>query len=198
MTTPVPAESDGRVRFEVDREARIAMITLDRPAKLNAVTPTMARDLVSAVEACNGDDEVRAVVLTGAGDRAFSVGSDIRALDGYATPWDFRNRIDYCDAPRRLRKPSLAAINGYALGGGLETALSCDIRLSASTASFGAPEVKLGWIGGGGMSAFLARAAGPSNAAQMLMTGDPIDAEQALRWHLVSEVLPPDGLLPGP
>jgi enoyl-CoA hydratase/carnithine racemase len=192
----VAESTDGTIRFEVERDARVATITLDRPAKLNALTPAMARDLVAAVDACNGDDGIRAVVLTGAGDRSFSVGSDIRALDGYATPWDFRNRADYCDALRRLLKPSIAAINGYALGGGLETALSCDIRLASSAARLGAPEVKLGWIGGGGMSAFLSRAAGPSNAAVMLMTGDAIDADRALAWHLVSEVLDPTDLLP--
>ena len=187
--------TDGTIGFEIDRGARIATITLDRPAKLNALTPAMARALVDAVDECNHDDDVRAVVLTGAGDRSFSVGSDITALDSYATPWDFRNRVDYCDALRRLLKPSIAAINGYALGGGLETALSCDIRLASTNARLGAPEVKLGWIGGGGMSAFLARAAGPSNAAVMLMTGDPVDADQALRWHLVSEVHEPANLL---
>ncbi len=192
MTTTAP---DGQIRFEVDPATRVATVTLDRPAKLNAVTPSMARDLVAAVTACNDDDGVRAVVLTGAGDRSFSVGSDIRALDGYATPWDFRNRTDYCDALRRLLKPSVAAVNGFALGGGLETALSCDIRIAASTARLGAPEVRLGWIGGGGMAAFLSRAAGPGNAALMLMTGDPVDAEQALRWQLVSEVVDPGDLL---
>lgn len=196
-TDPIPnAGPDGTVRVELDRDTRVGTITLDRPAKHNAVTPAMARELVAAVERCNVDDEVRAVVLTGAGERAFSVGSDITALDGYATPWDFRNRIDYCDALRRLLKPAIAAINGYALGGGLETALSCDIRLASSAARLGAPEVRLGWIGGGGMSAFLARAAGPSNAALMLMTGDHVDAEQALRWQLVSAVVPPGDLMP--
>jgi enoyl-CoA hydratase/carnithine racemase len=104
--------------------------------------------------------------------------------------------VDYCDALRRLLKPSIAAINGYALGGGLETALSCDIRLASTAARLGAPEVKLGWIGGGGMSAFLSRAAGPSNAALMLMTGDPVDASRALQWQLVSEVLAPEDLVP--
>ncbi|MFC7493595.1 MULTISPECIES: enoyl-CoA hydratase/isomerase family protein [unclassified Nocardioides] len=187
--------TDGTVSVDHDPTTGVVVVTLDRPAKLNAVTPAMARDLVATVERCNRDDGIRAVVLTGAGDRSFSVGSDVTALDGYATPWDFRNRVDYCDALRRLVKPSIAAVNGYALGGGLETALSCDIRLAVDTARFGAPEVKLGWIGGGGMAAFLSRAAGPGNAALMLMTGDAIDAQQALNWHLVSEVLPSDLLL---
>ncbi|WP_181805836.1 enoyl-CoA hydratase/isomerase family protein [Streptomyces shenzhenensis] len=188
--------TDGAIRFTTDRAARVATITLDRPAKLNAVTPAMARALIAAVTECNVSDDVRAVVLTGAGERSFSVGSDITALDSYATPWDFRNRVDYCDALRKLRKPSIAAINGYALGGGLETALSCDIRLASADARLGAPEVKLGWIGGGGMAAFLSRAAGPGNAALMLMTGEPVTARTALDWHLVSEVLQPEELLP--
>jgi enoyl-CoA hydratase/carnithine racemase len=89
----------------------------------------------------------------------------------------------------------IAAVNGYAFGGGLETALSCDIRLASSTATFAAPEIKLGWIGGGGMSTFLAHSIGPSNAALMLLTGDPIDAARAERWGLVSEVTAPEDLL---
>ncbi|WP_086728589.1 enoyl-CoA hydratase/isomerase family protein [Streptomyces carpinensis] len=189
-------DTDGTIRLERDSSALVATLTIDRPAKLNAVTPRMAEQLAKAVETCNTDPDVRAIVVTGAGERAFTVGSDIRALDAYATPWDFRNRVDYCDALRRLAKPTIAAINGYALGGGLETALSCDIRIAVTTARLGAPEVKLGWIGGGGMSAFLSRAAGPSNAALMLMTGDPIDAARALDWHLVSELTEPEDLLP--
>ena len=85
-------------------------------------------------------------------------------------------------------------MNGYALGGGLELALGCDIRLAAETATFAAPEIKLGWIGGGGMSALLAHSIGPGNAAVMLLTGDPIDAATALRWGLVTEVVPPEDL----
>jgi enoyl-CoA hydratase/carnithine racemase len=131
--------------------------------------------------------------VTGAG-RAFSAGSDIRELDRYATPWDFRNRTDYCDAIRAARTPTIAAVNGYALGGGLETALSCDIRIASTAATFAAPAIKLGWIGGGGMTSLLSRAVGPGNTALMIMTGEPIDAEQALRWHLISEVVSPDGL----
>jgi len=93
-----------------------------------------------------------------------------------------------------LRKPVVAAVNGYALGGGLELALGCDIRLAAEPATFAAPEIKLGWIGGGGMSALLAHSIGPGNAAVMLLTGDPIDAATALRWGLVTEVLPAEDL----
>jgi enoyl-CoA hydratase/carnithine racemase len=179
----------------VEHEGHVAIVTLNRPAKLNAVTPEMSDALVRTVEWINGSDDVRAVVMTGTG-RAFSAGSDIATLDRYATPWDFRNRTDYCDALRGARKPVIAAVNGFALGGGLETALTCDIRLASETATFAAPEIKLGWIGGGGMSPLLAHSIGASNAALMLLTGDPIDARRALAWGLVSEVLAADDLLP--
>jgi enoyl-CoA hydratase len=137
---------------------------------------------------------VRAVIVTGAGEKSFCAGSDIRELDTYPTPWAFRSRPDYCDAVRKLVKPSIAAVNGYAFGGGLETAMSCDIRICSPNARFAAPEIKLGWIGGGGMAVHLAHAVGPSNAALMIMTGDPIEAEKALAWGLVSEIVPAEKL----
>jgi enoyl-CoA hydratase len=171
-----------------DRHEHVATLTLNRPEKLNAVTPEMAAALIEYVRECNDSDAIRALVLIGAGEKAFCAGSDIAELDGYATPWAFRNRPDYCDAIRALRKPVICAINGYALGGGLETAMSCDIRIAADHARLGAPEVKLGWIGGGGMSYQLAHSIGPSNAALMLMGGDPITAQLALQWGLVSEL----------
>ena len=189
-----PESTCPEVLFE--QRGHVGVITLNRPAKLNAVTQQMSDALVALARWCNDTDEIRAVVLTGAGERAFCAGSDIAELDKYASPWAFRNREDYCDSLKVLRKPIIAAVNGYALGGGLETALICDIRLASTTAKLAAAEVKLGWIGGGGMSALLARSIGPSNAAVMLMTGDPIDAQQALAWGLVSEVLEPDALLP--
>ena len=181
------------VRFE--RDGHVAVITLNRPQKLNAVTPEMADAIVSAVGECNESDSIRCVILTGAGERAFCAGSDIRELDGYDTPWQFRNRPDYCDAVRALLKPTIAAINGYAFGGGLETAMSCDIRIAAENAQFAAPETKLGWIGGGGMAAHLTHSIGASNAALMLLTGDPVSAERALAWGLVSEVVPQGELM---
>lgn len=174
----------------VEREGFVGIIRINRPEKLNAMTPDMAAALVEAVNAFNADDGIRCVIFTGAGEKAFCAGSDIRTLDGYETPWAFRNRPDYCDAIRALLKPSIAAVNGYAFGGGLETAMTCDIRIAAENASFAAPEIKLGWIGGGGMAVNLAHAVGPSNAALMIMTGDPIDAATAERWGLVSRVVP--------
>jgi enoyl-CoA hydratase/carnithine racemase len=193
-TRPAPASEPsptGDVHLDIDQH--VAVLTLDRPAKLNALTGAMTESLARHVAALNNDAEVRAVVLTGTG-RAFCAGSDIAELDRYATPWQFGARQDYGDVLRSLRKPVIAAVNGYALGGGLELALACDIRLAAETASFAAPEIKLGWIGGSGQSALLAHCVGPSNAALMLFTGDPVDAATALRWGLVSEVVAPGQL----
>jgi len=180
----------------VSRQGFVGTITINRPEKLNAMTPEMASALVAAVTEFNKDDGIRCVILTGAGEKAFSAGSDIRTLDDYDTAWNFRNRPDYCDAIRALLKPSIAAVNGYAFGGGLETAMACDIRIAAANASFAAPEIKLGWIGGGGMAVNLAHAIGPSNAALMVMTGDPIDAATAEKWGLVSRVVPQVELMP--
>jgi enoyl-CoA hydratase/carnithine racemase len=183
----------GRIGF--DRRGMTAIITLDRPASLNAVSREMARELEAVVKACSRDDMIRCVVLTGAGERAFCAGTDVKQLDEFDDAWGFRNREDYCLSIRYIRKPVVCAINGYALGGGLEMALSCDIRIASVNARFGAPEIKLGWIGGGGMSQMLSRSAGTSNAAFMLLTGDPIDAATAMDWGLVTETLEPEALL---
>jgi enoyl-CoA hydratase/carnithine racemase len=180
------------VRFSL--EGRVATITLDRPFKLNAVTPAMGAEIVAACRRCDADPEIRAVVLTGEGERAFCAGSDVAELDAYASPWEFRSREDYCDAVRALRTPAICAVNGLAYGGGLELALSCDIRLAAEHATFAAPEIKLGWIGGGGVTYLLTHSIGASNAAQMVLTGDPVDAGRALRMGLVSELVPAAGL----
>jgi enoyl-CoA hydratase/carnithine racemase len=183
----------------VDLDIRdwVATITLNRPAKHNAMTPEMSAQLVSHVLACNDLADVRVVVLTGAGERAFCVGSDVKDLDRYPEPWSFRNRTDYVDALRLLRKPLIAAVNGMAFGGGLEMTLAADIRLASTTSSFAAPEIKLGWVGGGGVAHALSHSIGASNAAIMIMTGDAVTAQQALQWGLVSELFAPDQLLPG-
>lgn len=180
---------------KVEVSGKVATITLNRPEKLNAITPEMADALRAIVASINTSDDVRAVILTGAGPKAFCAGSDIKELDSYATPWQFRNRPDYCDGIRSLLKPTIAALNGYTLGGGLEMALSCDIRIASETAGFAAPEIKLGWIGGGGMTAMLANSIGASNAAMMVMTGDRIDAQKAESWGLVSALHAPDALM---
>lgn len=180
------------VRLDID--GPVATLLLDRPAKLNAVTPEMTDEIVRLAERVDRDPNIRVVVLTGAGEKAFCVGSDVAELDQYDTAWEFRNRPDYCDAVRGIRKPVIAAVNGYAYGGGLELAMSCDIRIASTTTSFAAPEIKLGWIGGGGQTPYLVHSIGPSNAALMLYTGDPVDARRALAWGLVSDVVDPERL----
>lgn len=174
----------------------IFTLRMNRPEKLNAITPDMAGQLQTAVTEINNDRSARAVVFTGTGERAFSAGSDIGLLDTYATPWDFRNRAEYNDIIRAIRLPVIAAVNGMALGGGLELALAADIIIAAEHAKFGAPEIKLGWVGGGGVAAGLVAAIGARNAALMLMTGDSFSAQKACEWGLVSEVLSADQLLP--
>src|SRR5690606_24988242 len=141
------------ILFEIS--GHVARITLNRPAKLNAMTPEMADALLKAVAECNASETIRCVVLTGGGEKSFCAGSDIRDVDGDDTPWNSRNRPDYCDAIRKLLKPTIAAINGYASGGGLEMATSCGIRIASPNADLASPEIRLGWVGGGGMAAFL-------------------------------------------
>jgi enoyl-CoA hydratase/carnithine racemase len=179
-------DAAGEVELE-ELDAALALVTLKRPRKLNALTHTMVAQLEGHVASLNAKDEIRAVVFTGS-ERAFCVGSDINELASYASPWAFGSRRDYCDIIRGLRVPSIAAINGYTFGGGLELALSCDIRVAAASATFAAPEIKLGWVGGSGQCALLSHNIGPSNAAHMVLTGEPIDAGTALRWGLVTKV----------
>lgn len=166
----------------------VAHIRLNRPAKLNAVTPEMSRTLLDLVRLVDEDSDIRVLLLTATG-RAFSVGSDITALDSYASGWDFRNRRDYCDAIRSLRKPVIAGINGFAYGGGLELALSADVRIAAESAAFCASEIKLGWTGGGGVSALLMASVAATDAALLLLTGEPMEADEALRIGMVSRVV---------
>jgi enoyl-CoA hydratase/carnithine racemase len=168
----------------------VATITLDRPRKLNAMTPAMIAELQAHARTINDNRDVRVAVLRAMGEKSFCAGSDVGGLDEYVDPVALRDRPDYCDAVRGINKPVVCAINGYAFGGGLEMALSADIRIASPNARFAAPEIKLGWIGGGGMTYLLAHSIGPSNAATMILTGDPIEADKALALGLVSEVVP--------
>ncbi len=184
---------DGRIA--VMREGPVAELLLDRPAKHNAVTPAMAAAIADAARALDADAAVRVVVLRGAGERAFCAGSDLNALAAYPTAWEFRNRVEYAAAIRALRKPVVAALQGWALGGGAEMALGADIRIAALGTRFGFPEVTRGWVGGGGASQLLPRMIGTARAMRMLLTGEPIEAEEALRLGLFDQVVPAGELL---
>jgi enoyl-CoA hydratase/carnithine racemase len=178
---------DGAVTLELAEG--VAVLTLDRPAKHNAITNAMAGQLADHARAINDDHGVRAVLLRGAGARAFCAGMDLKAIEAFPTAWDFRHRPDYPGAVRAIRKPVVAAVKGWALGGGFELALAADIRIAGRSARIGFPEVTRGWVGGGGASQMLPRVAGLGVAMRLLLTGDPIGAEEALQLRLVEEVV---------
>jgi enoyl-CoA hydratase len=170
----------------------VGEIVLNRPHKHNAVTPEMAAALEEICAKVDRDDAVRAVLIRGAGERAFSAGSDLNSLAEYPSAWKFRNRSEYATTVRNIRKPVVAALKGWVLGGGCEMALSADIRVAGRSARCGFPEVKRGWVGGGGASQMLPRLVGYGQAMRLLLTGDAIDAEEAHRLGLV-EILVDDG-----
>lgn len=174
--------------FAVD--GHVATITLNRPEKLNAATPEMSKAIVAATEECNRNADIRCVIVTGAGPKAFCAGSDVSTLDTYATPWDFRNRDDYCDAIHTLLKPSIAAVNGYALGGGCELAMMCDMIIAGDGARFGQPEVNLGILPGAGGTQRWPRTAGKYVAMEANLTGDLVDAERAYQLGIANRVVP--------
>jgi enoyl-CoA hydratase len=167
----------------------VAEIVLDRPAKLNAVTPAMAAAIAEAAAAVDRDPAIRAVLLRGEGARGFCAGSDLGSLAAYPDAWRFRNRVEYATSIRNIRKPVVAALHGWVLGGGLEMALGADIRVAGKGARFGCPEVKRGWVGGGGASQLLPRLVGYGQAMRLLLTGEPIDAAEARALGLVEELV---------
>lgn len=189
--------TDGDIRLEKD--GYVAHLVIDRPAKLNAMTVAMDHRMNDLVFELNNDKSVRCIVLSGAGDRAFSAGSDITDLDEYGDNWSYRNRFDargdYARAIWLIRKPVIAAVNGYCIGGGLEMASASDIRIATPQASFGAGEIRWGWHGGSGQTQFLTHLIGPGYASRLLLTGDRIDGEEALRIGLVQQLVPADQLI---
>jgi enoyl-CoA hydratase len=183
----------------VEREESIGLITINRPRSLNALSRATMRDLGAAVDELAADPAVGAIVLTGSGDRAFVAGADIsefNTLPSAAVAAHYSlvgqailNKIETLD------KPVIAAINGFALGGGCELAMACDIRLAADSARLGQPEINLGIIPGYGGTQRLARLVGRGTAKLLCLTGDPIDAAEALRIGLVDRVVPAAELL---
>lgn len=182
--------TDGGVQMTIN--GAVAEIVLNRPAKHNALTPQMYRQIRDCCTTANDTDAIHVVIFHGAGERAFCAGSDIKALDGYADFWAWRNRLDYIPPILGLRKPAIAAVKGWALGGGLEIALACDLRVVARSAVFSAPEVRLGWNGAGGAAQHLTRLCGYGQAMKILLSGDRFSAEEAQRIGMV-EWLVEDG-----
>jgi enoyl-CoA hydratase len=187
--------SDSVVLYEV--RGRVAVVTVNRPEKRNALNQEVRAGLLAAFERARTDPGVRVVLLTGAGDKAFIAGADISEFEG-RTPvdqWRSMSTGPVFDAPERCPKPVIAALNGFCLGGGMEIALACDIRIASSAAKFGQPEVNLGIIPGGGGTQRLPRVAGVGAALRLILTGDMIDAAEALRLGIVSEVTEPADLM---
>jgi len=176
----------------------IAYVTLNRPKVLNALnTPTWI-DLQRAFTDAKDDRAVHGVILTGAGDKAFIAGADISELahvDAYEAEESSRFGQDVLNLIENLGKPVIAAINGFALGGGCETAMACTIRIAAEHAKFGQPEVKLGLLPGGGGTQRLPRLVGKGRALQLILTGETISAQEAYRIGLVNEVVPAANLI---
>ena len=176
-------------RIGLDVADGIARILIDRPDKMNAILPEMVLELQRVCQAVNDDAKVRVATIMGAGERAFSAGSDLNVLADLTDVMAFRDRIEYAALVRDIRKPVIAGLKGWVLGGGMEIAIAADIRVAGRSAKIGGPEVTRGWIGGGGASQMLPRLVGIGQAMKMLLTGDPVDAETALRIGLVEEVV---------
>jgi enoyl-CoA hydratase len=183
----------------IDRDQAVAIITINRPKVLNALNTQTLDELRRAILELKGDDSIRAVVITGAGDKSFVAGADINEL-AVQTPTTGREHAiagqHVLDLIEHMGKPVIAAINGYALGGGCELAMACTIRIASETAKLGQPEINLGIIPGYAGTQRLARIAGRGRALELLLTGDQITAQEAHRLGLVNRVVPAADLLP--
>jgi enoyl-CoA hydratase len=180
-----------------ERTESLALLTIDRADRHNAISLATLDELQAAVARAAADDEVRVIAITGAGDKAFASGSDLSEV----LHRDFRKALEpivqgLADQLERTPKPTIAAINGICMGGGLEVALGCDLRVASTRARFATPEGRLGIIPGGGATARLPRIVGRGWGMEMLLMGEPIDATRALAIGLVTRVVEPDELLP--
>lgn len=185
------------IRFK--KEAPLGWIIINRPNRLNALNAETIKELYSSFLSLREDADIRAVILTGSGEKAFVAGADINELAGL----DQANGRDYALEGQELtklienyRKPVIAAINGFALGGGTEIALACHVRIAAENAKMGQPEVKLGLIPGFGGTQRLARLVGKGKAMELILSGRMIDAQEALSMGLVNRVVPSADLMP--
>jgi E-phenylitaconyl-CoA hydratase len=178
---------------------RIATITIARPEAMNALDPETLQSLNEAFQKASFDDEVRAIILTGSGTSAFCTGSDLKKTmpprESFAELTFGRVQRYYPFSGVDIDKPIICAVNGYALAGGMELALACDIRIASTSAKFGQSEVRVGSIPAAGGTQRLPRTIGLSDALLMMLTGDLIDAAEALRIGLVSRVVPPEELI---
>lgn len=182
-----------------DVQDHIATITLNRPEAMNSIDPETRAELHDAWRRIKQDDSIRVAILTGSGDKAFCTGSDLKKTmppkESFAELTFGRSESDHLLAGLDTDKPLICAVNGYAMGGGMELALACDVRIASENAVFALSEVRIGSIPGAGGTQRLPRAIGLSNAMLMLLTGDRIDAQEAARVGLVSRVVRREDLL---
>lgn len=180
----------------VDRRDRVAVITINRPEKRNALNIQTRAEGAAILDELRNDDSIRVVIFTGAGDKAFIAGADIAEFAGRSALQQRAIMMErgLFNAIDTFPKPVIAMVNGYCLGGGCELALACDIRIASETASFGQPEINLGIIPGGGGTQRLPRLVGEGKAMEMILTGEIIKAEEAFRCGLVNQVVPADQL----
>jgi len=181
-----------------EKKDNIGLLTISRPEKMNAISRELTTELKQLLDEVESDEELRVMVITGAGDKAFVAGADINELVDREAKMGRRvskERQDIFSRIENLHVPVIAAVNGYALGGGLELALACSMRICSEKAQFGAPEVKLGIIPGDGGTQRLPRLVGSGRAMEMILTGDFIDAQEAYRIGLVNRVVPSEKLM---
>jgi enoyl-CoA hydratase len=183
--------TDSKPRIKVERPADgIALVWLDRPEVLNALDYQTMGELTDALDQLDRDESVRCVVVTGAGERAFAAGADIKEMaDATPVTMSVANNFARWERIRRVRVPLIAAVRGFALGGGCELAMACDMVIAADDAQFGQPEIKLGIIPGAGGTQRLTRALGKARAMELILTGRNIGAAEALERGLVSQVV---------
>ena len=189
--SPTTALTLANVLYE--KKGAIAYVTVNRPKVLNALNTPTWKDLRTAFEDARDDTAIRGVILTGAGNKAFIAGADIGELAhvaAFEAEQSSRFGQEVLDLIENLGKPVIAAVNGYALGGGCETAMACTIRLAVDTAKFGQPEVTLGLVPGGGGTQRLPRLVGKGRALQLILSGEMINAQEAYRIGLVNEIVP--------
>lgn len=179
----------------VDKDGAIGVVTLNRPQALNALSYALVKDLSLAMQELDRDREVRVIIVTG-GEKVFAAGADIKEMADRG-PFDERihERLGYRDQINRIAKPVIAAVSGFALGGGCELAMSCDIIIASESARFGQPEVNLGIIPGSGGTQRLTHLVGKHRAMELVLTGDIINATDAERFGLVNRVVPVELLL---
>lgn len=198
VPNPLPRAALALANVQYEKKDSIAYVTVNRPKVLNALNTPTWTDLRAAFEDAKADASVHGVILTGAGDKAFIAGADISELahvDAYEAEESSRFGQGVLDLIENLGKPVIAAINGFALGGGCETAMACTIRIAVEHARFGQPEVKLGLLPGGGGTQRLPRLVGKGRALQLILTGETISAQEAYRIGLVNEVVAAAGLI---